>query len=170
MLFTVFNLEKSVPLVLPLRGMAHQSWQKCSCSLPSGRCHHQKASSHLCTCHLGAKSELSSHSPQPTPGALCANLFEIFSSSMALASNCVSCFPPSIGTPSSLPDTDSNLNKPARTKAGGGRLIPSPFCAQAETKAVVVADSSRARIPKNPRSPVAPSGSPSTESQRLFLC
>lgn len=102
--------------------------------------------------------------PPAHPAAPWANLFEIFSYSMALASNCISCFPPSIGTPSSLPGTESNLSKPARTKAGGGRLIASPFCAQAETKAAVVADSSRARIPKKPRGPVAPSGSPSTES------
>lgn len=94
------------------------------------------------------------------------NLTKIFSCSVALASNRLSCFPPSIRTPNSLPGIENNLNKPVHPELGAGRLTLPLLLCPCQDKGLVT-DSRRAGIPKNPRGPVVPSGSRSKESWGL---
>lgn len=112
-LFAVFR--EAGALRLPLRGTLTSLPSPGACLLVAAA---PGSSPRLCADHLGARSELSWY--LSLLGAPHANLIEAFSHSMALASNYLSCFLPSVRALSALPGRDSNLNERAHTE-------PSPF-------------------------------------------
>lgn len=114
-LFAVFSLEKPVPFGFPSEARLTSLPSPGACLLVAAT---PGSSPRLCADHLGARSELSWY--LSLLGAPHANLIEAFSHSMALASNYLSCFLPSVRALSALPGRDSNLNERAHTE-------PSPF-------------------------------------------
>lgn len=146
--------------VLPPGRTAHLPWRHCTRSQPF---HLVAALSRKSRPPHHCATERSYSSFQKVLGV---NLTKIFSCSVALASNRLSCFPPSIRTPNSLPGIENNLNKPVHPELGAGRLTLPLLLCPCQDKGLVT-DSRRAGIPKNPRGPVVPSGSRSKESWGL---